>query len=130
MAANYTVSAYAINSCGQESSFPSLQYYYYMPAATRGGASGYAYPNPVDDVLTVDINALASQFASGAGRQAQAPVFDIRLYDGQGNLLQQQTAKGGTVQFNVSNLPDGMYYLHIYDDAENKPIMETIVVEH
>lgn len=55
---------------------------------------------------------------------------DVRLYDGQGNMLHQQRSKGGTVLFNVSNLPEGFYYLHIYDDAGSNPIMETIVAEH
>ena len=96
----------------------------------KSSASSYvtAYPNPVNVILTVDVDAAAGQFASGFGRQA--PTFDVRLYDGQGNMLRQTTAKGGTVQFNVSNLLNGMYYLLIYDDAGSKPIMETIMVEH
>ena len=40
-------------------------------------------------------------------------TYDIRLYDGQGNLLRKTSAEDGMVQFNVSNLPDGNYYLHI-----------------
>ena len=58
------------------------------------------------------------------------PKSPVRLYDGQGNQLRQQTAKGGTVQFNVSNLPYGIYYLHIYDGVNSKPEIQQIMVEH
>ena len=58
------------------------------------------------------------------------PICDVRLYDGQGNLLRQQKTKGGTVQFNVANLPDGIYYLHVYDVINGKPEMLQIMVEH
>lgn len=56
-------------------------------------------------------------------------TYDIRLYDGQGNLLRQTSAKDGTVQFNVSNLPDGIYYLHIYDGVSANPEIHQVVVE-
>ena len=49
---------------------------------------------------------------------------------GQGNLLRQAATKGGAVQFNVSNLPDGIYYLHVYDGVSEKPEMQQIVIEH
>ena len=60
----------------------------------------------------------------------EEPVYDLRLYDGQGNLLRQQKTKGSTVQFNVSALPNGIYYLHIYDGVSDTPEMRQIVVEH
>jgi hypothetical protein len=47
-----------------------------------------------------------------------------------GFLLPQQKAKGGTVQFNVANLPGGIYYLHVYDGGGNGPEMGQIVVEY
>jgi len=56
--------------------------------------------------------------------------FDVRLYDVQGNLLRQQKTKGGTVEFNVANLPDNIYYLHVYDGVNSTPVMQQIVVEH
>jgi hypothetical protein len=33
------------------------------------------------------------------------------------------------VQFNVSNLPVGIYYLHVYDGVNSKPEIHKIVVE-
>jgi len=87
------------------------------------------YPNPVSDILTVDVEALV-HLSPTSGKSLNSPNFDIRLYDGQGNLLRQQKAKGGTVQFNVSDLPFGVYYLHVYDGVSETPEMRQIVVEH
>ena len=107
----------------------------------RGGGEGsshiHVYPNPVSDILTIEID--AESFAqSSAFEQALTDgkplkigtVFDLRLYDGQSNLLRNAKTKGGTVEFNVSNLPDGIYYLHVYDGVNSTPIMQQIMVEH
>ena len=80
------------------------------------------FPNPATGILTVEIDAASDDLYD--------PAYDIRLYDGQGNLLRQATAKGGTIQFNISNLPNGIYYLHIYDGVSETPEMQQIVVEH
>jgi hypothetical protein len=59
------------------------------------------------------------------------PAFDIRLYNERGVQLRQTTAKkGGKVQFNLSKLPNGNYYLHIYDGVNDKPEMKQIVIRH
>ena len=80
-------------------------------------AGNKSYPNPVSNTLYVETG-------------EQNATFDIRLYDGQGNLLRQKKTHSGTVQFSVSNLPNGLYYLHIYDGINETPNMRQIVVEH
>jgi hypothetical protein len=45
-------------------------------------------------------------------------------------LRQTTTNKTGMVQFDVTNLPNGFYFLHIYDGVSDKPDMRTIVVQH
>jgi hypothetical protein len=57
------------------------------------------------------------------------PSFDVRLYDHQGNLLRQATIKGGRVEWNVANLPAGVYYLHVYDGVNEKPEVRQVVIE-
>jgi len=84
-----------------------------------------SYPNPVSDMLTIETGSSSNTKAQGS-----SPTYDIRLYNGQGNIVRHQSNKGGTVQFNVSNLPNGIYYLHIYDGVSSKPEMQQIVVEH
>ena len=123
---SYTLLGKTVNACGT-ASFNTIYFTFYI--ANKGSAgNSLAYPNPVSDILSVDVDALAEQSAAVA--QRQAPTYDIRLYDEQGNILRQQKAKSGTVQFNVSNLPDGIYYLHIYDSINSIPVMQQIIVEH
>jgi len=111
----YQVTCQAKNSCGTGSGVSkNVWVYQYSPSP--------AYPNPVSDVLNIDL--------SDSKTQGSNFTFDVRLYDGQGNLLRQTSTKGGTVEFNVSNLPDGTYYLHIYDGVSSTPEMKQIFVEH
>ena len=96
----------------------------------KGGSPGSyisAYPNLVNDILYIEIDAGIAQNLLPFNASL---IFDVLLYDWQGNLLRQKKTKGGTVQFNVSNLPDGMYYLHVYDGVNTTPEMIQIVVEH
>jgi len=78
------------------------------------------YPNPVSGILSIEID------QQTAGRSI---AYDIRLFDGHGNMLRQTTTRGGTVQFNVANLPVGIYYLHIHDGVSREPVIQQIVVE-
>ena len=125
----WTVVAYAITQYG-ESPYPTHRYIFYV-AGCRGGSSGvsFAYPNPVDDILTVDIDAFAAANPP-AQFSGSRPIYDVRLYDGLGNMLRQERAGGGIIQFDVSNLPDGLYYLHIYDGVSNAPDIQKIIVQH
>jgi len=51
--------------------------------------------------------------------------------DTKGNLQRQVTASSGTsVQLNVSDLPNGNYYLHIYDGISDKPQIQQIIIAH
>ena len=85
------------------------------------------YPNPVSDILTIEIDADAAQSLQP---ERASLNFDVRLYDEQGNLLCQTKTQGGTVEFNVSGLPDGFFYLHVYDGVNSRPVMQQIIIEH
>ena len=114
----YELSGRATNSCGSSN---WIDKYFNVV-----GQKSCGYPNPVDDILTVDLEQQANARSSLPGQT----TYDVRLYDGQGNLLRQQSIRGGTVQFNVANLPNGIYYLHIYDRMNSAPEMQQIMVEH
>jgi len=118
------------NACGSHTStFNFVVSTNLYPAPILPFAS--VYPNPATDILTIEINEAAAQDQSmQSSKYHPNPAFDIRLYDVQGNLLRQTSTKGGTVQFNVSNLPDGIYSLHIYDGVNETPEIHQIVVEH
>jgi len=75
-----------------------------------------AFPNPVSNVLTIDLtqattNAFENQTTSEA-------VFNVRLFNAHGMIVRQQRTKAATIQFDVSNLPEGTYYLHIEHNGE------------
>jgi len=93
-----------------------------------------AYPNPVSDVLNIEFDQeeiAQAKALNNAKSVSQELTFDIRLYDGQGNLLRQQKTDGSSkVAFNVSNFPNGIYYLHIYDGVNEKPEINQIIVNH
>jgi len=65
---------------------------------------------------------------NSSGSKTQC-TFDVRLLDAQGNLLRQTFTKGGTVEFNVADLPIGFYYLHVYNGVDSNPEVHQIMVE-
>ena len=119
----YTIYVSATNACGT-CAYPYEHGVY--ADYHRGGSSAIAYPNPVDDVLYIDLDALPAN----VGPQGASPSYDIRLYNMSGNIALQQFAQGGTVRFDVSNLPNGVYHLHIYDGISSTPYTQQIIVQH
>ena len=109
--------------------YPVVEYRISAGCSRSGSSFVKAYPNPVSDILTVDVNALV-YLSPAFSRSRSSPTITIRLYGSRGNLLRQSIAQGGMVQFNVSNLIDGLYYLHVYDGVNSTPIMLPIIVEH
>ena len=75
---------------------------------------------PVRDILTIEID------SGPPNKSSNSPTFDVRLFNKQGILQRQQTTHGGTVQFNVSNLPADTYFLHI-KEGTNTEIHQIIV---
>ena len=121
------INAYLINEWGV-SPHPTVVFH-----LATGGCKSYsqikAYPNPATDMLTVDLEAMEIISRKDAKNRAVPPARDVRLYDGQGNLLRQRKTRDVAVQFNVANLPNGIYYLHVYDGINEKPKMQQIIVE-
>jgi Zn-dependent metalloprotease len=129
----------ATNACGTSQGYPDILDIHVTGAGYYSYSASYSmsYPNPTSNILNIEIDAQAitrvkalEQTTTGGKQLKIDPAYDIRLYDGQGNLLRNAKTKGGTVQFNVANLANGIYYLHIYDGTGNKPEMRQIVVEH
>ena len=138
---SWTVYATVTNSCGSSGSVN-------QSITISGGASGGGsfcpfcndigcgqcvgmwspppppYPNPVSDVLYMEIDADALTQS-----RTSEQVYDVRLLDGQGNMLRQTSTKGGTIHFDVSNLPHGVYFVHVYDGVNPTPEIHQVVVE-
>ena len=70
-------------------------------------------PNPTSDVLTIEIS-----IETSISRTLQNITYNVRLLNAQGVVMRQQQSTTGKVEFNVSNLPEGTYYLHIERNGE------------
>jgi len=86
-------------------------------------------PNPVSDVLTIDLTETDTD-AFGAQtdtERSRSEIFDIRLLNSHGMIVRQQRTQASSIQFDVSNLPEGTYYLHIEHNGEIE--MHQIIVQ-
>jgi hypothetical protein len=80
------------------------------------------YPNPVNDILYID--------PKKDTRAKPSTSYDIRLYNSLGNMCRQAKATGGIVELDVSNLPDGIYFLTVCAGSDSKPEAHKIFVKH
>ena len=123
---SYCLNVSASNACGSDYAYKYI-WVGYSPSPPP-------YPNPVSDILNVEINQQMIDRAKGlqqtTGKNSNSnPVFDIRLYNDLGILMRYTTTRGGTVQIDVSSLSNGFYYLHIFDGVSGKPEMHQISVQ-
>lgn len=68
------------------------------------------YPNPFQNVINIEMN-----FLNGRS-------IEIRLFDGVGKILQNRNhlIRSNTIELDVSEYPNGVYYLEITDNKEHK----------
>ena len=101
--------------------------------SSGGGSYVTAYPNPASGILTVEIDeVMAAEIrAQSAFKTSTAtPNFDVRLYNMSGILVHNAKTKGGNITFDVSTLPNGNYFLHVYDGIIPSPEVLKIIVKH
>jgi len=136
----YTITASIANACGVTSRdvtiYISAQTFEPWPpiACLFCGGIGCFFcspftwafsPNPVSDILNID---LTHGEIDGLNIEPTLELFfDIRLFNSQGMIVRQQRTQARTIQFDVSNLPEGTYYLHIEHNGEVE--MHQIIVQ-
>ena len=89
------------------------------------------YPNPVDKILSVDIDqqVILAKYAA-AGKTAITPTCEISLFSLMGVQVYKTATNGNKVQIDVSNLPDGNYFVHLFDGISAFPEVMQIIVKH
>ncbi len=65
------------------------------------------YPNPVNDKLTLEV---------------QEAIVTVEVYNLMGALVYSQENCGNKVEINTSNLPSGIYYIHLMNDKVSETI--------
>lgn len=63
------------------------------------------YPNPADSLLEVDLSL------------QEYSIFTIKIYDAAQNVVLETQSENIVKTMSVSGIPNGTYYLHIYDGA-------------
>ena len=113
----YEISAGVNNVCGTGGGG------IYVSVGRGGGVSSphSVYPNPANEVINIELG--VSSVISNA-----LLTYEIRLYDLAGNLQRLATANNGTVRLDVSDLPVGIYSLHI-SEGGNDPDVRLIAIE-
>ncbi|WP_298552068.1 M12 family metallo-peptidase [uncultured Parabacteroides sp.] len=90
-----------------------------------------AYPNPASQTLYVDFSSIGEQPAQAFSSTAvQQKHYDVRLFNLQGALVRTAQSAGERISLDVSGLPGGNYFLHIYDGKGEKPVVQQVIVSH
>ena len=96
-----------------------------------------AGPNPVGSSLTVSIEVDEAVYARqrpGSSSVLRAvepvPMFELKLFSNSGFLVRQTSSAAGVVSIDVSTLPNGFYFLHVYGNDKTTPRVAKIVVKH
>jgi hypothetical protein len=102
-------------------------------ACSGGGGALRAFPNPTNNQITVQlldssVNGIESQTnTTKEGNVLQIP-FTAQLFDSQG-MLRKSTKEGrGSLTIDTSDLPNGIYYLHVQTPTEK--LTSQIIVNH
>jgi len=90
------------------------------------------YPNPVNDILYIDVDQQAIIDSQSTGSSVNKnPICEFRLYSMTGAMVLQTTSGNSRVQLNVSSFPNGMYYLHLYDNVTSgNPEIKAVIIKH
>ena len=123
-AGNYNVEVRAVTQCGHIVGSNTIY--------AAGSYSSSASPNPANNTLNVNIEELENEGVNAlpaASRQTSA-YYDIRLYNLQGTLLRSLRVASGQTSIDVSGLPGGNYFLHVYKDGTAEPQVHKIIISH
>jgi serine protease len=126
------VSVSYTDACGQTSMYSGALVYSPCPTSFMNNIT--AYPNPANSQLSIKGNSMVS--AANAPAKTVAPgtgkdnYFEAKLYNEKGLMLRSAKSKTetDTVNFDTSGIPDGIYYLHIFQGGQKT--IKQIMIRH
>ena len=119
---NYTIQCRVVTQCG-----------HLMATTTITGSHSSISPNPVNHTLYINLPVLTETEIGQVGSTQQVGVsnsYELRLFDSQGSLVRSLHVMGPQTTLNVSSLPTGIYFLHIYKPGVSYPEVHKVVVSH
>ncbi|MDR1523879.1 MAG: T9SS type A sorting domain-containing protein [Tannerella sp.] len=87
-----------------------------------------AYPNPVSDLLNIELDENVIEKLMESGLAKGKIDIDIRLYTHSGVLVRNLISSNKKMQLDVSNLPNGVYFLHVSSVLTQNPDVITVIV--
>lgn len=124
-AGSYQIVVRATNSCGTGDYCTSGVNVY-----NSNSYSSMAFPNPASSTLYVKFFEAADRVLTNEKVATAEKVFDIRLYNIRGEIVRSVKSNGEQKTFDVSNLLNGNYFMHIYEDENDKPQIQQIIIKH
>lgn len=120
---HYNVELRVYTQCGQ-----------FFASTIVGRSYANVYPNPANQTLYINLEEQENVVSSTSSRIAKASLaaksYDIRLFNIQGTLVRNIKSSGGEISLDVSTLPNGNYFLHIYNNQETEPQIHKIIINH
>lgn len=143
---NYSVVGIRSNSCGDANRTASITVRSNSSPPPSGCAPNcpvnpiVVYSNPVDDVLTIELEEAAfnssgeltvsidnSTAESTTHTLSKYPPLSVKLFDSRQQVIRQVESKAGKIQLDVRQLPPGVYILHVYN--QKTVVQEQIIVQ-
>ncbi|MDR0559848.1 MAG: C25 family cysteine peptidase [Prevotellaceae bacterium] len=145
----HQITVYAANICGANS-------YKFTITGYSSGVAAYISPNPVSNFLNIELVAVETLAEPVEQQPVQSAIplktqtlqaetavlnsetatvakplqkCEAKLYNQSGSQVRSLTFTGDKTQLNVSDLPAGIYYLHIIG-VNDKPEVRQIIVQH
>jgi hypothetical protein len=122
-----SVEAYWMNDCGVETGT-------YIRLTPGNGGPGLqplrVHPNPSNDYLNITIENSKPEEKELATQTAvpTSGEYQIKLYDAYSQVRRTATTRGGSLQLDTRQLPNGVYYLHATQGRE--VIRRRVIVQH
>jgi hypothetical protein len=99
---------------------------YRIGAGNTGGVS--VSQNQSSTVIYIQVNQTGQASLSTAPASSSSNI--IRLYNNQGVLVRNFTSSEENIEINTSDLPNGIYYLHVFHDNSGNPYIRTLLINH